>query len=71
MGNIYVGLKLSSGRSALRRAALALVAAHVVFGLVKAFGYGEAEAATFMLLDALAIGLLSTRQVRCFIDPSN
>ena len=67
-GNIFVGFKLSSGRPVFRRAALTLVAGHLAFGVLKVVGYGESEAATFMLLDALAIGLLSTGAVRRFVD---
>ena len=68
LGNIFVGSKLSSGRPVFRRAALTLVACHLMFGVVKVVGYGESEAATFLLLDALAIGLLSTGAVRHFVD---
>jgi hypothetical protein len=39
-----------------------------MFGVLKVVGYGESEAATFLLLDALAIGLLSTGAVRHFVD---
>jgi hypothetical protein len=66
-GNLVVGSRLA-GRPGLRRAALALVASHVAFGLVKIVGYGETEAATFMVLDALTIGLLTTAAARRFDD---
>ena len=64
LGNIAVGFKLSSGRRVVRRAALTLIACHLLFGVVKIVGYGESEAATFMLLDVLTIGLLSTGAAR-------
>jgi hypothetical protein len=67
-GNLVVGSRLAGGRPGLRRAALALVASHLAFGLVKIVGYGETEAATFMVLDALTLGLLTTGAARRFDD---
>ena len=57
VANLYVGLRLAA-RPALRRTAIALVACHLVFGLVKVVGYDEAEAATFMAVDVVALLLL-------------
>jgi hypothetical protein len=43
----------------VRRLTLALLAVHFVFGAVKVLGYDEPEAATFMVADAVLIGLIA------------
>ncbi len=57
--SIVLGSRLVSGGDRVRRAALGLVALHVVFGVVKIVFYAEAEAATFMAVDAIVIAILA------------
>jgi hypothetical protein len=51
-----------------RRFVMALLAVHLVFGLVKLVGYDEPEAATFMAVDVLILGLLASGPARRYAD---
>lgn len=57
--SMVLGSRLRSGGPRVQRAAMALVALHIVFGVVKLTVYSEAEAATFMAVDAIVLGLLA------------
>jgi hypothetical protein len=61
---LAVAPRLGRRDPAARRFAMRLLALHLVFGAVKVVGYDELEAATFMAVDLLLLGLLSTRAVR-------
>jgi hypothetical protein len=63
---LAVATRLGRPDPAVRRFAIRLLALHFVFGVVKIAGYDEPEAATFMAVDVLLIGLLSTRGARRF-----
>jgi hypothetical protein len=58
--------RLSRGEA--RRLLMALLALHVVFGAVKLVAYDEPEAATFMAVDVLLLGLLSLPAVRRYFN---
>jgi hypothetical protein len=64
LGFLYLGARLTGPDACVRSAARWLLVAHVVFGLVKLFAYSEAEAMTFVVVDLLVLGLLSTRAAR-------
>ena len=59
VSSIVLGSRLVSGGARVRRAAMALVGLHVLFGVAKLTVYAEAEAATFMAVDAIVLGVLA------------
>jgi hypothetical protein len=61
--NIYLGISLGR-RDGIRRMAIAVIAGHVAFSLVKLVGYHESASLTFMALDAITIALLSSPAAR-------
>jgi hypothetical protein len=62
--------RLSGGDAAVRLAAIALVAGHIVFGVVKLVAYGESAAITFMAVDVLILALLASPRVRRYFSRS-
>jgi hypothetical protein len=58
LGYLYVAVKLGDRTRRTVHLAQGLVLAHVAFGLVKLFGYGETESVFFFAQDALLLALL-------------
>jgi hypothetical protein len=65
---LALAARLGGGEPAVRRLAMRLLALHVVFGAVKVVGYDEPEAATFVAVDVLLLGLLSLPAVRRYFS---
>jgi hypothetical protein len=65
---LALAVRLGGGEASVRRLAMRLLALHVVFGAVKIVGYDEPEAATFMAVDVLLLGLLSLPAVRRYFN---
>ena len=63
-GSLYVAFRLPGGNAAMWRAALALLASHVLFGVLSVFAYDEPESANLIIWDAIIIGLLLTPKSR-------
>lgn len=59
LGYLYVAVKLGDRTLRTVRLGQAFVLAHVVFGLVKLFGYDESESVFFFAQDALLLALLT------------
>lgn len=57
--SIVLGLRLAGGGERVWRAAVALIALHVVFGLIKVVAYAEGEALTFVGVDLVVLALLA------------
>ena len=68
LGAIYLSLRLGRGGPAVRRAVLALLAAHVAFSILNITVYDEPESAAFLLVDALIAGLVSLPDARAFLE---
>ncbi|HEU4657186.1 MAG TPA: hypothetical protein VFR97_06655 [Capillimicrobium sp.] len=64
---LYLGARLTGPDTRIRRAARWLLAIHIVFGIVKLTVYSEQEALTFVAVDAVVLGLLSTRAARGYL----
>jgi hypothetical protein len=59
LGYLYAAGKLGDGTLRSVRLAQGFVLAHVLFGLVKLFGYGETSAVVFFAQDAVLLALLA------------
>ncbi len=59
VGFLVVAVRLGDRTRRTLRLARGFVIAHIAFGLVKYFGYGETEAVGFFALDLLVLGLLA------------
>ncbi len=59
LGYLYAAVRLGDGSARTHWLAAGFVIAHIVFGLVKYFGYGEQEAVVFFVADLLLLGLLA------------
>lgn len=64
LGYLYGAVRLGDGTGRTRRLAAGFVVAHIAFGLVKYFGYGEREAVVFFAADLLLLGLLAVGRRR-------
>jgi len=64
--SVYVAIKLSSGREIFRKAAIWVIGAHVLFGIVKVVFWQETEALSFVGFDIAVIALLSISRTRAF-----
>lgn len=59
VGFLYCAVRLGDGTRRTLQLARGLVLAHVAFNLVKLVGYGESEAVTFFVIDAVLLGVLA------------
>jgi hypothetical protein len=62
VGFLIVAVRLGDGSRRTLAIARGLLVSHVVFSLVKVFAYDEMEAATFLAVDLLVLGLLAIRR---------
>ena len=59
---LAVAPRLGRGDASVRLAAMAVVANHFAFGVVKLVAYGESAAVPFMAVDLVILALLSRRR---------
>lgn len=65
VGFVLAAVRLRAPVSpAVLRPTLALIAAHIVFSIVKIVGFSESEAVTFLVVDVVALALLATSHRR-------